>query len=99
MELSNGALAALVVGFPVGLVGFLAVLGWLEAWMVEPDERAALVQLLLAEEREVEELERVVADLMARVSREHQLKGFTRSPVVESADRDLRDSPVQSGVS
>lgn len=61
-----GALA-LVVGFPLVLLGGLGFLGWLEAWMVQPDERAAAVRSLL-EEKEDSELEAAVAALLAQVA-------------------------------
>ncbi len=60
--------AALIVGFPVLLLGFLWFMGWLESWMLAPDERAAAVSRLLEQVDEAEELERAVALLMAEVA-------------------------------
>ena len=72
MELGSGVVIPLVVGFPLGLFTMLWVLGRLEAWMVQPDERAAAVQELLAQEEHVDALERAVADLMAQVADDHR---------------------------
>jgi len=66
MELDVGV--ALVIGFPVLLLVLVAGLGWLEAWMVQPDERAAAVQRLLDQEDEVERLEHAVAEMLAPVA-------------------------------
>ena len=68
MELGGGVVIPLVVGFPLALFTTLWVLGWLEAWMVQPDERAAAVQQLLDQEEQVDALERAVAELMAQVA-------------------------------
>ncbi|HWB70967.1 MAG TPA: hypothetical protein VG452_02020 [Egibacteraceae bacterium] len=59
---------ALVVGFPLLLMCLLWLLGRLEAWMLEPDERAAAVTRLLEQVDEAEEVERAVTRLMARVA-------------------------------
>lgn len=66
MELDVGV--ALVIGFPLLLLVLLAALGWLEAWMVQPDERAAAVRLLLDQEDEVDRLEHAVAVMLAPVA-------------------------------
>lgn len=68
MALDVGAVFALVVGFPVLLLVLVGALGWLEAWMVQPDERAAALQLLLAQEDEVDRLESAVAEMLAQVA-------------------------------
>lgn len=62
-----GALA-LVLGFPLFLLGGLWLLGWLEAWMVQPDERAATVRRLLDEIEEDADLEAAVAALLSEVA-------------------------------
>lgn len=72
MELGSGVVIPLVVGFPLALFTMLWVLGWLEAWMVQPDERAAVVRQLLAQEDQVDALERAVAELMAQVADDHR---------------------------
>lgn len=58
----------LVVGFPVLLLIMIGALGWLEAWMLQPDERAAAVQRLLDQEDEVDRLELAVAQMLAPVA-------------------------------
>lgn len=93
MEL--GVVIPLVVGFPLALFTMLWVLGRLEAWMVQPDERAAAVQALLAKEEQVEALERAVADLMAQVTDEHRRP----APVRHGAVKIAGSVPARSGVS
>lgn len=58
----------LVVGFPVLLLGLVWFLGWLEAWMLMPDERAARVRQLLERAEGVEEVETAVARMLASVA-------------------------------
>jgi hypothetical protein len=58
----------IIVGFPLLLLAALSVLGWLEAWMVQPDERAATVERMLQADAEAEEIEAAVARLMAEVA-------------------------------
>jgi Na+-transporting methylmalonyl-CoA/oxaloacetate decarboxylase gamma subunit len=59
---------ALVIGFPVLLLVMIEALGWLEAWMLQPDERAAAVQQLLDQEDEIDRLEHAVAAMLAPVA-------------------------------
>lgn len=82
MELGGAVVIPVVVGFPLALFTMLWVLGRLEAWMVQPDERAAAVRQLLAEEEEVDALERAVAELMAQVADDHRRepRPATRAP-------------------
>lgn len=68
MAFGVGAVFALVAGFPVLLLVLVAALGWIEAWMLQPDERAAAVQRLLDQEDEVERLEHAVAEMLAPVA-------------------------------
>lgn len=65
-----GALA-LLVGFPLLLLGMLALLGALEQWMLESDQRASHVQQLLEEQRETEDVEAAVARLLAQLADRH----------------------------
>lgn len=62
-----GALG-LLTGFPSLLLGVMWVLGWLEAWMLEPDERAATIEQLLEGADEAEEVEQAVTALFAQVA-------------------------------
>lgn len=62
-----GALA-LVVGFPVLLLAAIWGLGMLEAWMLQPDERAAKINRLLEAEHEAEDVEVAVTRLVAEVA-------------------------------
>jgi hypothetical protein len=64
----SAGLAALVLGFPVLLLAMLALLGWLEAWMLKPDERADEVARLLQGHGEPDEVEAAVTRLFADVS-------------------------------
>ena len=96
MELGSGLIAALVVGFPLGLFAMVWVLGWLEAWMVQPDERAAAVQALLAQEGQVDDLERAVADLMAQVADDRRRE---RAAPARIPARIGQSAPAGSGVS
>lgn len=96
MELGSGVVLPLVIGFPLALFTMLWVLGRLEAWMLQPDERAAAVQRMLAEEEQVEALERAVAELMAQVADDHRREPRRSSP---RADRIGGSIPVRSGVS
>jgi hypothetical protein len=57
-----------VVGFPLMLMGALAVLAWLESWMLQPDERAAAVLRLLEQSDRAEDVEVEVARLLAVVA-------------------------------
>lgn len=59
---------ALVVGFPLLLMGLLWLLGRLEEWMLQPQERAAAVTELLERVEEAEEIERAVTRLLAQVT-------------------------------
>lgn len=68
MTFGVGAVFALVAGFPVLLLVLVAALGWIEAWMLQPDERAAAVQRLLDQEDEVDRLEQAVAVMLAPVA-------------------------------
>jgi hypothetical protein len=58
----------LVVGFPMLLLAGLWLLGRLEAWMLQPDERAETVQRMLEADAEAEEIEAAVTRLMAEVA-------------------------------
>jgi len=62
-----GALA-LVAGFPLLLLGVIWLLARLEAWMLRPYERAALIADLLEHAVEAEEVELGVARLVAEVT-------------------------------
>lgn len=64
LGISLGALA-LLVGFPLLLLGMIGLLGWLEAWMLQPDERAAAITELLERGYDVGEVEVAVARLLA----------------------------------
>lgn len=65
-----GALA-LLVGFPLLLLGMLALLGALEHWMLEPDERATQVERLLEEQREAGDVEVAVTRMLAQLADRH----------------------------
>ena len=68
MEQSSGvdvAWAWLVLGFPVLLMALLLLLGRLERWMIQPDERAAEVSRLLDQADHAEEVEEAVRRLLA----------------------------------
>lgn len=81
MELGGAVVIPLVVGFPLAMFTMLWILGRLEAWMVQPDERAAVVRQLLAQEEQVDALERAVAELMAQVADDHRRESRrTRAP-------------------
>lgn len=68
-ELGTGVGAlALLVGFPLLLLGAIGVLGWLEAWMLQPYERAVAITELLEGEEEVDEVEAAVVRLTAQVA-------------------------------
>lgn len=67
MGIGLGAVA-LVVGMPLLMLGVIWLLGALEAWMLEPDERAAAVQDLLEAEEEPADIEAAVAKLLAPVA-------------------------------
>lgn len=69
-----GALA-LLVGFPLLLLGMLALLGALEHWMLEPDERATQVQQLLDERDEADDVEKAVTRLLAQLADRHDTTG------------------------
>jgi hypothetical protein len=60
--------AALIVGFPVLLFLLMALLGWLEAWMLRPDERAAELHRLLEVHEHAEDIEQAVVKLLAEVA-------------------------------
>jgi hypothetical protein len=79
MELTGWAWVPLVVGFPAGLFVTLWLLARLEAWMLQPDERAAAVQRMLDQVDQVDELERAVADLMAQVAEDRRPAAQERS--------------------
>jgi hypothetical protein len=53
---------------PVVLLTMIWVLGRLEAWMLQPDERAARLELLLSELDEPEDVEVAAARLLAEVA-------------------------------
>jgi hypothetical protein len=59
---------ALIVAFPVLLLGVVWLLGWLEAWMLQRDERAAVVQQLLEKSEGADEVEAEVTKLVAQVA-------------------------------
>jgi hypothetical protein len=59
---------ALVVGMPLLMLGVIWLLGELEAWMLQPDERAAAVHDLLEQEDEADDVEAAVARLLAPVA-------------------------------
>lgn len=61
----------LLVGFPLLLLGMLALLGALEQWMLEPDERATQVQELLEEREGADDVEAAVARLLAQLADRH----------------------------
>lgn len=65
-----GALA-LLVGFPLLLLGMLALLGALEQWMLEPDERATEVEQLLHERDEADDVEAAVTRMLAQLADRH----------------------------
>lgn len=62
-----GALG-LLIGFPLLLLGVLWVLGWLESWMLFPDERAAAIHRLLEGSERAEDVEQAVTKLVAQVA-------------------------------
>jgi hypothetical protein len=62
--------ALLVVGFPALLLGLVWFLGWLESWMLMPDERAATVRRLLEQSQGADEVEAAVVRLLAAVADE-----------------------------
>lgn len=96
MELGSGVVIPLVVGFPLALFATMWLLGRLEAWMVQPDERAEAVRRLLAQEEQVDELEQAVVDLMAQVAADRR-----REPVWRTGPRPRigGSAPAGSGVS
>lgn len=68
-ELGVGLSAvALVIGFPTLILVVMWALAGLEAWMLQPDERAIEVHRLLAEADHPEEVEEAVAELLADVA-------------------------------
>ncbi|HVM20015.1 MAG TPA: hypothetical protein VM307_08650 [Egibacteraceae bacterium] len=78
--------AALIVGFPLGLLLLVLFLGRVEDWMLMPDERAAAVSQLLEQVDEADELEKAVALMMAEVAD----KPGTRRPDPALRQRALR---------
>ncbi len=69
-EYGIGAGALLiVVGFPLVLLAFVVLLGRLEAWMLEPDERAAAVTRVLDEVEHADEVERAVSRMLSDVAK------------------------------
>jgi hypothetical protein len=70
----------LVAGFPLLLLAVVWVLGWLEAWMVQPDERARTVHQMLAADAEAEEIETAVSRLMAEVADSPGQRVSSRGP-------------------
>ncbi len=66
-DLNLGA-AALIVGFPLLLLGLVLFLERIEDWMLMPDERAAVVSELLERVDETDELEQAVAVMMSKVA-------------------------------
>ncbi len=60
--------AALIVGFPLGLLLLVLFLGRLEDWVLAPDERAAAISQLLEQVEEADELEKAVTLMMAEVA-------------------------------
>lgn len=92
MELDPGVglgALALVIGWPLVIIGGLALLGWLEAWMIQPDERAAAVQRLLTELDSAAKVEEEVARLLAAVT--------DQPPVMD--ERGVRRRPIAVGTS
>lgn len=68
-ELGTGIGAlALLVGFPLLLLGIVGVLGWLEEWMLHPYERGVVIQRLLEDAQGADEVEAAVARLTAQVA-------------------------------
>lgn len=65
-----GALA-LLVGFPLLLLGMLALLGALEHWMLEADERATQVERLLEGQREAGDVEVAVTRMLTQLAGRH----------------------------
>lgn len=70
---------SLLVGFPALLLAGLWVLAWLEAWMLQPDERAAKIKRLLEAENEAEDVEAAVTRLVAEVADYRQPRAGRRS--------------------
>lgn len=70
---------ALIAGFPVLLLVGIWVLGMLEAWMLQPDERAAKIKRLLEAENEAEDVEAAVTRLVAEVADYRQPHDSRRS--------------------
>lgn len=64
---SLGALG-LLIGFPLLLLGGIGILGWLEAWMLRPYERAVEIERLLAQEDEADAVEAAVIRVLAEVA-------------------------------
>lgn len=62
----------LLVGFPLLLLAMLALLGALERWMLEPDERATQVRQLLEGQREADDVEVAVTRLLAQLADRHE---------------------------
>lgn len=94
-----GALA-LLLGFPLLLLGMLALLGALEHWMLESHERAARVQALVEDRREVHEVEAAVATLLAQLADRHEgpPHGQGRDATEDGASVGERDeSPPREG--
>lgn len=70
---------SLIVGFPALLLLGIWVLGLLEAWMLQPDERAAKIKRLLEAEGEAEDVEVAVTRLVAEVADYNQPRAGRRS--------------------
>lgn len=85
MVTSGWGVVALVVGFPVALFAMLWIFAAVEAWVVQPDERAAVVRGMLAQMEEVDELERAVADLVAQVADDRRRLAETAASVTAGA--------------
>lgn len=66
LGITTGALV-LVAGFPLLLLAGVGILAWLERWMLQPYERAVRIEALLAQEQEVEDVERGVIQVLADV--------------------------------
>lgn len=66
----NPGAVVLVLGFPLLLLALVLALGRLEAWVFEPDERAAAVERLLDELDEAEAVEQAAVAVLAPVADE-----------------------------
>lgn len=67
LGISLGAVA-LIIGFPTVLMGVVWLLGALEAWTLQRDERAAVIQQLLEQADGADEVEEAATELMAQVA-------------------------------